>query len=256
MQEDFSDYIVYVDESGNLGTGNKTDKDFPLFVLAFCVFKKTAYAERVVPDLKKFKFKYWGHDLINLHEREIRKNQGAFAFLSVREKREEFLSELSKIIENAPFAVIAAVIRTQELKNPAASPYFLAMKFCLERLKMFLDEKREIGKKVFIIFERRGKREDRELELEFRRIAGGCNFNGEILPFEIMFATKQTDCAGIQLADMIARPVGLYVLRPKQANRTYEIIEKKFHRNAAGKIEGCGLKIYPPFQHMVSPGEL
>ena len=39
-EESFSDYIVYVDESGNLGLGDKVDKEFPLFVLAFCILKK------------------------------------------------------------------------------------------------------------------------------------------------------------------------------------------------------------------------
>jgi len=35
----FSDYIVYVDESGDHGLEN-VDPNYPLFVLAFCIFKK------------------------------------------------------------------------------------------------------------------------------------------------------------------------------------------------------------------------
>lgn len=243
--ENFSDYIVYVDESGNLALGDKIDKEFPLFVLAFCIFKKTEYADVIVPELKKFKFRYWGHDLINLHEREIRKSIGNFAFLSVKEKRDRFLPELSKIIETAPFSVISAVIRKQDLKLETKSPYFIAMKFCLERLKMFLEQYGERGKTVHVVFERRGEREDKELELEFRRTVAGGNYTGEKFPFEIRFATKQTNCAGIQLADMIARPIGLHILKPTQANRAFEIIEKKFHRGRNGQIKGCGLKVYP-----------
>lgn len=241
----FSEYIVYVDESGNLGMGSKVDKEFPLFVLAFCIFKKSDYATSVIPELKKFKFKHWGHDLINLHEREIRKNLGHFAFLTVPGKRQQFIPELSKIIESAPFTVIAAVIQKQNLISDSRSPYFIAMKFCLERLKMFLNQNGERDKQVHIVFERRGDKEDRELELEFRRTVSGENFHKKKFPFEIQFATKQTNCAGIQLADMIARPIGLHVLRPQQTNRAFDIIERKLYRGRDGIVEGCGLKVYP-----------
>lgn len=243
-EESFSDYIVYVDESGNLGLGDKVDKEFPLFVLAFCIFKKTDYAEAIVPELKKFKFRHWGHDLVNLHEREIRKSSGHFAFLSVPKKRERFLSELSKIIKMAPFTVIATVIQ-KKLLSSAQSPYFIAMKFCLERLSRFLEQHEGRGRRAYIIFEQRGRREDQELELEFRRTVSGENFNNEIFPFEIQFATKQTNCAGIQLADMIARPIGLHVLRPQQINRAFSIIKEKLYRGNTGGAEVCGLEVYP-----------
>ncbi|WP_244948789.1 DUF3800 domain-containing protein [Campylobacter hyointestinalis] len=35
----FSNHIVYVDESGDHSLTN-INKDFPVFVLAFCIFKK------------------------------------------------------------------------------------------------------------------------------------------------------------------------------------------------------------------------
>ena len=72
----FSDYIVYVDESGDHAMGKSIDKDFPVFVLAFCIFKKSDYATTIVSEMKHFKFKYFGHDVVNLHEREIRKAKG------------------------------------------------------------------------------------------------------------------------------------------------------------------------------------
>ena len=38
----FSDYVVYVDESGDHGL-KSMDKTYPIFVLAFCVFNKQQY---------------------------------------------------------------------------------------------------------------------------------------------------------------------------------------------------------------------
>jgi hypothetical protein len=75
----FSKYIVYVDESGDHGLQN-IDAEYPLFVLAFCVFHKDYYSQTVVSKLESFKFSHFGHDQIILHEHEIRKETGAFKF--------------------------------------------------------------------------------------------------------------------------------------------------------------------------------
>ena len=74
----FSDYIVYVDESGDHSL-TSIDKKFPVFALSFCVVKKDEYIKSVVPALQEFKLKYWGHDSVILHEHEIRKSKGEFA---------------------------------------------------------------------------------------------------------------------------------------------------------------------------------
>jgi hypothetical protein len=41
----FSDYVVYVDESGDHSLVN-IDADYPVFVLALCVFHKRHYSEK------------------------------------------------------------------------------------------------------------------------------------------------------------------------------------------------------------------
>lgn len=96
-----------------------------------------------------------------------------------------------------------------------------------------------------VVFEARGKREDDELELEFRRVCDGENHRNESLPFQMVFAAKQINSSGLQLADLTARPVGRHVMNPEQANRAYTIVEKKLDRSEAGKIEGYGLTTYP-----------
>jgi hypothetical protein len=59
----------------------------------------------------------------------------------------------------------------------------------------------------------RGAKEDKELELEFRRICDGANFFRKPLPFDIIIVDKKTNSEGLQLADLTARPIGLSVLR-------------------------------------------
>lgn len=245
MEEKFSDYIVYVDESGDANL-DKIDPNFPTFVLSFCIFKKTNYACKVIPNMSSLKFKYFGHDMVVLHERELRKREGIFSSLN-QEKRNSFMVELTDIIKNAEMTLIAVVIRktfyVSRYSDPA-EPYTLAMKFGLERIRNFLQENRQSGK-TFIVCESRGRTEDRNLELAFRRICDGINIHGKEYPFEIVFAHKQINSNGLQLADLTARPIGQFVTKPYQINRTYEILKEKFRKGYDGDLFGYGLKIVP-----------
>lgn len=247
----FSNYVVYVDESGDHGM-QTVDPDYPVFVLAFCVFHKRHFCEKVVPALQKFKFNHFGHDHVVLHEHEIRKEKGDFKFKSRAEKH-EFLSQLTGIIEAGNFILISCVIdkgRLRDKQEQQSNPYHLALGFCLETLYEFLQEKRQDGALTHVVVECRGTKEDKDLELEFRRICDGSNRERQRLPFEIVFADKKTNSAGLQLADLVARPVGLSVLRPDQDNRAFDVLKRKFFcsggRERVGEgYENWGLKVYP-----------
>jgi hypothetical protein len=249
----FSNYIVYVDESGDHGLQN-IDNNYPVFVLAFCIFHKRYYSEKVVPALEKFKFNHFGHDHVILHEHEIRKEKGFFTFFKDREHKSAFIAELTSIIEESNFILMSCVIDKVALKDKngvASNPYHLALGFCLETLHEFLQEKKQEQKITHVVVECRGDKEDRELELEFRRICDGENELGISLPFNIVFANKMANSCGLQLADLVARPVGLRVLRPTQENRAYDVLKRKFYcdggrKNVGQNFENWGLKIFPP----------
>lgn len=243
----FSDYIVFVDESGDHGMEN-ISRYYPVFVLAFCIFKKSDYVARIVPALQHFKFHHWGHDAVVLHEHDIRKGRGDdYSILTDAASRAAFVSALGNIIETAPFQVVATVLRKElhrsRYENPE-NPYHLSLEFCLERLKIFLESQNIdlIKQTTHLIFESRGKQEDDALELQFRRIMDKKSLSKA--SFEMRFVPKNANCSGLQLADLIARPIGLHVLRPEQPNRAFEIIKNKlFMRN--GNYLGYGLKIFP-----------
>jgi hypothetical protein len=240
----FSDHVVYVDESGDHGLDNM-EVTYPMFVLAFCIFRKDEYVQHVVPALQRLKFKHCGHDLVVLHEREMRKQMGPFRFLADRAVRESFMGDVSQFVEQAPFLVIAAVIDKSRLKaqyTVPKNPYHLALGFCLERLQYHLDGGSPPGL-VHVIFESRGAREDAELELEFRRLSPSAD--PAALRFEPIFAAKGSNSTGLQLADLIARPIGRHVMKPDQPNRAYDIIQAKFRRSPRGEVKGWGLKCFP-----------
>lgn len=248
----FSNFVVYVDESGDHGMLT-VDANYPVFVLAFCVFHKRHYSEKVVPALQKFKFNHFGHDLVVLHEHEIRKEKGDFKFSS-RAHKHRFLTELTDIIDASNFILISCVIDKEPLRSKLGdvqNPYHLALGFCLETLYEFMQEKNQDDTLTHVVVECRGKKEDNELELEFRRICDGANRLGIQLPFDVIFADKKVNSAGLQLADLVARPVGMSVLRPGQENRAFDVLKRKFFRcggraNVGTGFENWGLKIFPP----------
>lgn len=231
----FSDYIVYVDESGDHGL-TSIDPQYPIFVLSFCCFRISDYTRVIVPNMQEFKFQSFGHDQVILHEHEIRKQEGVFSFLRTdRYLREGFLDELTHVIHTAPFDIIASVVDKRRLtavyRDPH-NPYHLGLRFGLERLVKWLNAKGNGSKRVFVIFEMRGGDEDRILELEFRRITSNSVLGYHKVDFTDvdlvpMFVHKRSNSTGLQLADLTARPIGLHYLRPEQANRAYDIIRGK-----------------------------
>ncbi|MFT7559103.1 MAG: hypothetical protein ACI93R_001007 [Flavobacteriales bacterium] len=111
----FAKHIVYVDESGDHNL-QSIDEQYPIFVLAFCIFHMPHYSEVIVPSLEKFKFNHFGHDQVMLHENEIRRRTGQFNIFRNRDHHQTFLGELGEIIEFSNFILVSATIDKRRLK--------------------------------------------------------------------------------------------------------------------------------------------
>lgn len=241
-----SDYVVYVDESGDHSL-TSIDEEYPVFVLSFCVFQKTHYSHVIAPALRMLKFTTFGHDIVILHEQDIRKKTGAFHQMN-KERREIFFDDLNALIAQADFTLFATVIDKYKLKREQTRDihvYHLAMQLGLEKLHNFLQSRNQHNRLTHVICEARGKVEDRALELEFFHVCSGNNSFEKTFPFELIIADKRTNSEGLQFADLAARPVGLSVIRPSQSNRAFQILEKKFHKNDKGEVSGYGFHLYP-----------
>lgn len=232
----FSDYIVFADESGDHGLIS-IDPQFPVFALVFCMFEKVRYTEELEPAFRRLKFKYFGHDAPILHEREIRKQEPPFAFLRQDAAiREAFMADVNAIMAVAPFHAYCAVIDKHKHKARYAdpwNPYEIAMQFCMEKLSNRLVADGQRGRLTHVLFEARGREEDRQLELEFRRVAANAKRWGwravdfTRAPLEPVFVPKTANLAGHQFSDLIARPLALRVLKPDQTNRAAELVANR-----------------------------
>jgi len=247
VPDEYSDYIVYVDESGDHSLSS-IDDEYPVFILVFCIFLKEDYFKLISPAIQELKFRYFGHDMVILHEHDIKKAKGSFKFLIDKERRESFYRDIAAIIEQSSFTVIACCIRKNELIRQYCypnNPYEVAMKFGLERVYKFMKKKRQSEKLLHIIAESRGNKENGEFTSSFQRVCNQDNFDEINLPFELKIADKKCNSCGLQIADLIARPIGRYVVNPAQSNQAYEVIKNKLDRDHFGKTDGFGLKIFP-----------
>lgn len=156
----YSDYIVFVDESGDHSL-TSIDDDYPLFVLCFCIIRKQDYASIVVPRLKEVKFEAFGHDCVIIHESDIRRKRGHFSMLS-KEPREQFLNQLTAVINDAPMTVVAIVIDKRALAQRYArpyNPYHIGIQYGLERVRHFLRLAGQHEATTHVICEARGAKE-------------------------------------------------------------------------------------------------
>jgi Protein of unknown function (DUF3800) len=236
----FSDYIVFVDESGS-PTLDPVDPNYPIFVLVFCVFEKSAYADKIQPSIKRLKFEFFGHDMAVLHSHDIRKPKGDFTFLLNAELRDRFLGRIDEVVGNADMDLIVHIIDKVKLRNKYVrpyDPYHIALRMCIEQLNGFLREKGQSGRLTHIIAESRGRTEDRDLELEFLRILdpnynwGMANrFPIQETPLALKFVDKKINSAGLQLADLTGQPIGRNYLKPDQENRSFTVLRPKVFRS-------------------------
>ncbi len=242
-----SRYIAFFDECGDHSL-TKIDKDFPLFLLCTVIVKRDIYADQIIPAIAKFKLKYFAHEGINLHSREIRKAEGPFKILQNSELRQNFLTELSQLMATIPFTLFITAIQKNEYAKrygkEARNPYDVALEYSFERILSFLETQNE--HQLPVIAEARGQQEDDALLASFQKLMTHGTYYNSAQRFRklicpISFRRKHDNIAGIQLADLCAHPTARHLLKPLVPSQAYDAV--KPHIYAAGKVNG--LKVYP-----------
>jgi len=228
-----------MDECGDHSLA-KIDKDFPLFVLSTVIFERVDYVNVVVPALTRLKLRFWSHEGVNLHSRDIRKQLGDFAFLRQAPTRQEFLDAMNELIQSIPFALfITAVNKRSHLDKhgPSAhNPYEWTLGFTLRRMLDFLRHHNEEA--LPIIAESRGFNEDSSLAKTFFAeltpdMARLSKWQFDSTPHPPIFRKKSDNIAGLQVADLCAHPCARKMLNPDQPNRAFDIVYSHIYRRDA-----------------------
>ena len=242
-----SRFLAFFDECGDHSL-EKIDRDFPLFVLALVLVERSVYQDQILPAFNQFKLRYFNHEGINLHSRDIRLASGPFSLLLNATIRPQFMTELSDIMNRVPFTLFISAIQKQayleQHGGDAANPYDLALEFTMEGLFHFLNTQGE--RHLPIVAEARGKREDNMLEQVFSRLLtqGTAKVTAEQfkqLDCPLSFQSKKNNILGVQLADLCAHPCARHILNPAKRNQAFEIARKRLYSQNGVS----GWKVFP-----------
>jgi hypothetical protein len=248
MSEPIKKYYLFIDESGDHGLVT-LDASFPVFLLCGLITSEENYIE-IRDTINAIKKEFWQNKEVILHSRDIRKCEKEFQILFDLGIKQQFYAKLNMVIEQSKYRILASAIQKEryiktygKLSNDV---YELALSFIIERAIFCLDEIKE-QKKLEIIIEKRGKKEDKKLQEHFQRLVsrGTTYVSSERLQevsIKITFKDKKENINGLQLADLIAYPIARYVIEPKRANPAFEVLEKKIYTKNAKRY---GLKVFP-----------
>lgn len=241
--------ILFLDESGDHNL-EKIDLKYPIFVLAGVIFDDEYYCKHAEERVKKFKERLFGTQDIILHTADMYRNKNGFERLKGGIFREKFYTDLNRLIENLDFTIVASCIHKsrhfERYGISAIDPYLLSLEFVVERFIFSLEDNGETGK---IIAESRGTQLDNQLELAWLNLKiKGTRFivpsriTQKITEFKIV--SKSNAIGGLEVADLVASPIGRNVMH-KKTKEDFKIIQKKLRKNASGHVIGHGLIVFP-----------
>jgi Protein of unknown function (DUF3800) len=243
---------IYLDECG--AHELRSTEPYQVFVLSAAIIHESDL-EAVDKAWKDFKIKDLGEDVV-IHEPEVRKGDGPFEDADRAQK----LEAMRRCFAELPFAIVTVVVhRDAHLRKHGLGPidvslpahlYWMSLDFLMERAVLALDVQFK-GASAQVVAEARGPLEDAQLQYEFARLhldgtsyirAGW--FRQALLP-GVTFLPKEANITGLQLADLVARPVGDKVLDRQAKPYLWEELREKMCPDVETEHSILGLKIMP-----------
>lgn len=244
---DKNKYYLFIDECGDQNLENY-NPDFPIFTLCGILVSQNE-RNRLIGLIDSLKDEFWGNKNIILHSRDIRRCKKEFINLLDPKIKNNFYHRLNSILGSSSYTIIACTIRKEPFINIFSryeDVYGLSLSYLIERSILCLEE-REENPKLEIIFEKRGKVEDKSLIHFYNglRVTGTewvhANKLVEVIEgFHGM--SKKENNVGLQITDLVAYPISRKVLDPDIANPSFEVIKPKIYSSHGAMI---GLKVIP-----------
>ncbi len=246
---------IFLDECG---THHLTAADpFPVFVLAAVIIPDSRYGQ-IEAEWKAWKKANLGSADALVHEPDLRRGDGPFR--GTPQQKALTRRALRECLRRLDFTVIACAVRRpeylKEVGNQAldsslpSHPYLMTLDFLAERVVMALD-KQFGGARGRVVAESRGAMEDALLQYEFARLhLDGTSYIAEAwfrqqLHPGVQFCPKDDNSTGLQLADLIARPIAEKVINPAATPEFWPQVRIKLCQGQETKHSIVGLKIVP-----------
>lgn len=242
-------YTMYLDESGDANF-NKINEDYPILCIAGCVFESQHYSCVFEPKFHQLKRDFFSSEKVILTSRKIRRRAFECEIFQDKNLLYRFYDALGNLLSQSEFIIISTVIfkkpYSKNILSEHENPYHLSIKFIMERFQYFLQQEHGYGE---IIPESRGRDQDNELTEKYALLhTNGSEFVRKFdrLKPKCHCKAKAENISGQQIADLSAYPIGSKYLFPCRIHPAYESIRNKFYKNpSTGKVDGCGIKVFP-----------
>lgn len=241
-------YFLFADECGDQNL-SKYDPNFPVFTLCGIIVTRDQ-VRNLEREIKALKQKIWHTEDVILHSHEIRRCKNYFKVLQDVAVKQEFYSELDRILgENQAYIIVSCSVLKDDYTRTygkLSDIYSQSLTFLLERAVFYVDDLNPgIGGKIDAMLEKRGKEEDKTLSEAYNALRETGTFwvDSERMKnhFDrLTFVPKSANIVGLQIADLVAYPIACHILRPEAPNLAFEIIQKNIY-SSDGKL--LGLKI-------------
>lgn len=261
------DYVMFLDENNCEDITNITNKisrslpvsnDEKFFTLTGCIIERNEYI-KLRNSFNQLKNKYWENGkyiakngqktYVCFHSNDIRRRQ--IPFNQGQIDCEIFGKELFETIKEIDFKIISITINIYEylLQNYKLSLYHTSFDFLLERLIYSLPN----NKKVALMFEARGKKEDKRLHEHICTVIKNTGVRN-ITSIELLdkiagvyFNPKwkgenNPPYTGLELADLCSYPIHKFI-KTGNKDKAFNAIEEKI--DCYPEYMGKGIKIFP-----------
>lgn len=222
---------------------------FPVFTLCGVLVSRENN-RKLENEFNALKTELWGSKNVIIHSREIRRCKNEFINLLDPDTKNQFYERVNTILsQNNVYVVVACTILKEafiRLFSNTEDVYGLSLSYLIERSIFCVDDNCGDGE-IDIIFEKRGKIEDRTLTKFYNglRVTGTKWVEPERLQERIRaFSSraKKDNIIGLQIADLIAYPIARKVLNPDAPNPAFEIIKPNIYSSHGAML---GFKVIP-----------
>lgn len=230
--------MLFLDESGDHNLHpKKINPHYPVFVLGGVIVNRAHVRNVIEPEMRQFKQAHFGREDVILHTVDMGKGRRNYGFLANPGKRRRFYADLSSLLDQWDYQVVACVFDKpryiQQFTSPL-DPYHYGIELLVERFCAELGDKTDAG---FICAEMRNPGLDRELMAAWERLkrtgtdhALSAEIDRKIIDFSLK--DKQPNMAGLQLADLAVTPIGRHAVgkAPTSNEVQWEVVERKLQR--------------------------
>lgn len=235
-----------------ISKGLPVDENIRYFTLTCCLFSKKDYlfSKDIIAKLKRQYFKKETEPVV-LHTRDIKKRNKPFNLIDKKYGR--FISSLSTVIDLIRCKIISVTFDLVSYVNQSYKydPYEVAIDIILQVMLKNIKK----NQKVALVFESRGKNEDKELYKHLYKIlhiTGIKNTSFSVIKshFNQVFFNRKLSSSGefaypgIEMADLCSYPIHRYVRFNREAE-DYLIVKKKLIGYYEGANSIAGLRKFP-----------